>query len=109
MIQQIKCPRMMKLLNYRLPKARTDQKQKTVTFASKKEMEKTTITKENQGSMRRIRSEKVIKLGEDEPMRSPKIPFRRRIKLGSDKEETSDHKIEGLSFSTKKVLMPLLS
>jgi hypothetical protein len=97
---------MLKLLNYRLPKARTDQKQKTVTFASKKEMDKTTVTKENHGSMRRIRSEKMINLAEDEPMRSPKIPFKRRIKLGSDKEDNSDHKIEGLFFSSKKV--PLL-
>lgn len=47
----------------------------------------------------------MINLAEDEPMRSPKVPFRRRIKLGSDKEDNSDHKIEGLSFSSKKVYM----
>jgi hypothetical protein len=97
---------MLKLLNYRLPKARTDQKQKTVTFASKKELDKTTVTtKENQG-LRRIRSEKMINWIDEDALRAPKIPFKKRFKLGSDKDEHSDHKIEGLSFSSKKV--PLL-
>ncbi len=56
MIQQIKCPRMLKLLNHRLPKGRTDRKQKTVTFEANKELQTTTIMKENNGSLRRIRS-----------------------------------------------------
>jgi hypothetical protein len=35
MIDQIKCPRVLKFLNSRLPKPRHEQKMKTVTFASK--------------------------------------------------------------------------
>lgn len=96
---------MLKLLNYRLPKPRTDQKQKTVTFASKKEMEKTaavSLAKENQG-MRRIRSEKMIKWIEEDVVKVPKLASKKRIRLGSDKDEHSDHKIEGLTFSNKKV------
>lgn len=58
MIDQIKCPRVLKFLNSRLPKPRHEQKMKTVTFASKQSMEKTIISasKENHHPMRRIRS-----------------------------------------------------
>jgi hypothetical protein len=58
MIDQIKCPRVLKFLNSRLPKPRHEHKMKTVTFASKQEMEKSRMSasKENHHQIRRIRS-----------------------------------------------------
>lgn len=110
MINQIKCPRVLKLLNARLPKPRNDQKQKTVTFASKEEMEKTkiSVSKENH-PMRRIRSEKIIKFIDEESIKIPKLVPKKRLKLGSDKDDSSDKKIEGLTFSSKKVKSILFS
>jgi len=35
MVGQIKCPKLLTLLNARLPKPKSDWKQKTVKFASK--------------------------------------------------------------------------
>jgi hypothetical protein len=53
--------------------------------------------------MRRIRSEKMIKWIDEDSIKIPKVISKKRLKLGSDKDESSDKKIEGLTFSSKRV------
>lgn len=54
--------------------------------------------------MRKIRSEKSIKWNEEDTLKATRILPKRRLKLGnSDKDEHSDKKIEGLTFSTKRL------
>lgn len=56
--------------------------------------------------MRRIRSEKIIKWIDEDSLKIPKVSSKKRLKLGSsDKDEWSDKKIEGLTFSSKRVLL----
>ena len=76
LVQPIKCPKVLRFLNSRLPKA-NDKLKKTVGFAMNEGV-KISCEKEN-SQMRRIRSEKVIKWSEEE---APKAP-RNLIKLPS--------------------------
>ncbi len=60
--------------------------------------------------MRKIRSEKIIKWIDEDSLKIPKVTSKKRLKLGSsDKDEFSDKKIEGLTFSTKRVFINLFS
>ena len=61
LVEPIKCPKVLRFLNSRLPKA-NDKLKKTVGFAMN-ETPKMSCEKEN-GQMRKIRSEKVIKWSE---------------------------------------------
>ena len=98
LVQPIKCPKVLRFLNSRLPKP-TDNPKKTVCFAHH---EGGKTEKENHLHMRRIRSEKVIKWQEEE---APKAP-RNLLKLPSVVKEPPQRPLTtGLHFSAKKVTM----
>jgi len=86
LIDAIKCPRVLKFLNTKLPKPATkeDINKKTVNFSIKKDNERSEgqgfkITK--QASLRKIRSEKVLPAPNDESNNLSKATSRKQIKL----------------------------
>lgn len=90
MMDTIRCPKVLKHLNGKLPnKSKCDEgSKKIVSFASKDCIEGLgTPAKENR-LLRKIRSEKVIKMPDEEPMKAPRGHY--QFKLPPvEKEQTS--------------------
>ena len=81
LIDPIKCPRVLKFLNNRLPKTQFESSsKKNVGFATKKEIE-FEKTERNARSIRKILSEKVIQLDFNDQKSLKKIASKKNIRL----------------------------
>lgn len=91
LIDAIKCPRVLRFLNTKLPKPLSKEEKKTVGFATKKEIEKSEshgFRMQKPQNLRKIRSEKVIPISvvlpSDEVCQKtllPKVVSKKQIKL----------------------------
>ena len=75
MFDTIKCPKVLKYLNAKLPKKGDEtckSSKKIVSFASKQFIEEDSVRVKENRVMKKIRSEKVIKISDEDNLKAPR-------------------------------------